>query len=421
MEKILIKSAFIINHISPYHLQKKDILIENNKIIAIADEIKDLAVVVSGKNLVAAVGFLDMRCHIPDLGFEHKETLETARKAAMAGGFTQLCVLPNMQPILDTKDSVSYMMRGNKENLVQIHPIAAVSSKAKGETLSEMLNLHQAGAVAFSDGLEPIYNEDILLKSLLYLQKIKALLIQKPENRILSRFGQMHEGEVSTLLGLKGIPTIAETITIQRDLEILRYTGGKIHFSCVSSAEAVGLIRKAKQEGLAVTCDVSALQLCFTEQDLVNFDTNFKVNPPFRNDKDRLALWEGILDGTVDAITSDHQPQDTENKEVEFDLAAFGAISLQTAFPGVFTHKPSADYLENLLEALGNNPRQILGLPLVRIAEKEPIDLVVWDLEQQWTFDSQHNFSKSANSPFLGEQLEVKLLATFYGDYHYLA
>jgi dihydroorotase len=410
----LIQSALVIDANSPFHLQKKDILIENGIIKTISENIKseDIAQTISSENLCVNIGLMDLRCHVPDLGFEFKETLETARKAAAAGGFTEICLLPNMNPPLDSKDSLAYVLKDNDKNLVKTHPIAALSLKTKGEDLSEMLDLHRAGAVAFSDGLQCVHNTDILLKTLLYLQPVEALLIQRPEEQTLTRYGQMNEGIVATHLGLKGLPSLAEVLIIQRDLEILRYTGGKIHFSCISSQKSVALIRQAKQEGLAVTCDVSANHLYFTEEKLYDFDTNFKLNPPLRTETDRQALWQGIADDTIDAIVSDHQPQDTENKELEFDLAAFGAIGLQTALLATNTKRDTIS-LEKIVEKFCQNPRKILQKNIPCIKEGEVANLCVWDSKQESVFTKESILSKSKNSPFIGETLKGKIYAVF--------
>jgi dihydroorotase len=410
----LIQSALVIDANSPFHLQKKDILIENGIIKTISENIKseDIAQTISSENLCVNIGLMDLRCHVPDLGFEFKETLETARKAAAAGGFTEICLLPNMNPPLDSKDSLAYVLKDNDKNLVKTYPIAALSLRTKGEDLSEMLDLHRAGAVAFSDGLQCVHNTDILLKTLLYLQPVEALLIQRPEEQTLTRYGQMNEGIVATHLGLKGLPSLAEVLIIQRDLEILRYTGGKIHFSCISSQKSVALIRQAKQEGLAVTCDVSANHLYFTEEKLYDFDTNFKLNPPLRTETDRQALWQGIADDTIDAIVSDHQPQDTENKDLEFDLAAFGAIGLQTALLATNTKRDTIS-LEKIVEKFCQNPRKILQKNIPCIKEGEIANLCVWDSKQESIFTKESILSKSKNSPFIGEILKGKIYAVF--------
>lgn len=410
----LIQSATILDSQSPYHKQKKDILISNGKIEKIADsiELQSSYQVIKSESLHVSQGFVDMRCHVPDLGYEYKETLSSARNAAMKGGFTEICILPNMQPALDTKDSLAYILRENSSYLVQIHPIAALTLKTKGEDLSEMIDLHHAGAIAFSDGLHPSQNADIVLKSLQYLQPLNALLIQRPEDTLLTRYGQMHEGITSTRLGLKGIPAIAEVLMIQRDLEILRYTKGKIHFSCLSTAKSVELIRQAKKEGLHVTCDVSAHQLFFTDEALESFDTNFKVNPPFRLESDKQALWEGLSDDTIDCIVSDHQPQDIESKDLEFDLAAFGMIALETAFSAIITENKILP-LEKLIEKLTYKPREILGITTSPIQEGNLANITVWDSQTEWTYTEKDIHSKSKNSPFIGATLKGKILAVF--------
>ena len=411
----LIQSALVIDPNSPFHLQKKDILIENGIIKNISEHIKpdeSISETIHSDNLCVNVGLMDLRCHVPDLGYEYKETLDSARKAAVAGGFTEVCLLPNMQPSLDTKDSLAYVLKDNPNELVKVLPIAALSQKTKGEDLTEMIDLHKNGAVAFSDGLNSTNNADILLKSLLYLQAFGGLLIQRPENLLLNRYGQMNEGVVATHLGLRGLPVLSEVLIIQRDLEILRYTGGKIHFSCISSQKSVELIRRAKQEGLALSCDVAATHLYFTEEKLYDFDTNFKLNPPLRTEEDRKALWQGVADDTIDAIVSDHQPQDTENKDLEFDLAAFGAIGLQTTLLATNTKREDIP-LEKILEKLCQNPRRILQKNVPCIKEGEVANLCVWDSRQQSLFTKEQILSKSKNSPFIGESLKGKIYAVF--------
>jgi dihydroorotase len=412
MYSLLLRQATIFDKNSPFHLQKKDIFIKDGKILQIADSLSvaENTRIVESSNLSVSIGFVDLRCWVPDLGSEYKETLSTARKAAERGGFTHTCLLPNMSPALDSKDSLQYILQKNEANLVQTLPIGAVTLKNKGEDLAEMIDLHHAGAVAFSDGLQAIHNADILLKTLLYLQPLNALLIQRPEDTLLTRFGQMNEGITATYLGLKGMPALAEILVIQRDLEILRYTGGKIHFSCISCEKSVELIRKAKQEGMQVTCDVSALNLYFTEENLQDFDTNFKLNPPLRTSKDKEALWKGIADDTIDAIVSDHQPQDTESKMLEFDLAQFGAINLQTAF--LATHTANKQIaLEKILEKFAQKPREILGLPMPIIQENHYADLCIFDSQQEQIFTTEQIVSLSQNSPFIGEKLKGKILA----------
>ena len=289
-----------------------------------------------------------------------------------------------------------------------------------------MLDLHHAGAVAFSDGTHPLQNPDLLLKTLQYLQPIDGLLMNRPEETLLTRFGQMHEGVQSTLLGLKGIPAIAEELMVERDLRLLEYVVGAkgntvphalnpmssaLHFSTISTARSVELIRQAKVQGMPVSCDVAAHQLVFDDSALAGFDTNLKVNPPFRLPQDVSALWAGLADGTIDAIVSDHLPQDAESKNLEFDQAEFGIIGLETVFAALITYNRELS-LTQLVDKLTTRPRQILRLPPAHIAEGEPATLTLFDPDRTWVYDRTH--SKSKNSPFLGQTFTGRVIGTVY-------
>jgi dihydroorotase len=270
-----------------------------------------------------------------------------------------------------------------------------------------MIDLHTAGAIAFTDGHKPVWHSDILVKTLQYLQTFDGLLINRPEDVLLAQFGQMHEGITSTMLGLKGIPALAEEMMIARDLRFLEYAGGKIHFSAISTATSLELIRQGKRNGLQVTCDMAAHQIAFDDTALLNFDTNLKVNPPFRSQTDIEAIWKGLADGTIDAIVSDHNPLDEESKKLEFDLAEFGIIGLQTAFAVMNTFNQTLS-LEKLIEKFTVRPRQILKLPSVHIAEGQPANLTLFNTEQQWTFTEKLIRSKSRNTPFIGHTFRGK-------------
>jgi dihydroorotase len=315
---ILFKNVVIIDKNSPFHLQKVDIYINQNHIIEKIDKkIENIstseATIIECEENFASIGWVDMHSHISEIGLEHKETLYSGSRAAAKGGFTTVCTLPNTKPVIQTKNEISFI-KNNPHQIIEILPIAAVTIDTLGKDLTEMIDLHHAGAVAFSDGENSLENSDMVRKILLYLQKFDGLLIQKAQDNYLAKFGQIHEGKIATLLGLKGLPSLAEEIIIQRDLKLLAYTGGKIHFTLISTADSVQQIREAKQKGLQVTCSVAAHQLAFTEEMLISLDTNLKVNPPFRTENDRKALITGLQDGTIDAIVSAHLPQDIENK-----------------------------------------------------------------------------------------------------------
>ena len=401
--EFLIRAAEILQPNSPLHKVTKDILISGGKIKKIDDKIDFDGKIVSAENLKVSVGWMDMRAHYNDPGNEHKEDIDSGSAAAMAGGFTDVVLLPNTNPVVSTKNGVTYYQRFNKTATVTLHPIAAVTVDCEGKELTEMIDLHTAGAVAFSDGLKPIWHTDILLKGLQYLQKFQGLLINKAEDRLLTSFGHMNEGEVSTMLGLKGMPSLSETIMIQRDLKLLEYAGGKIHFTLVSSAESVQLIREAKAKGLNVTCDVGVNYLMFTDADLHNYSTDLKVNPPYRTKIDRDALIGGVKDGTIDAIVSDHNPHDEESKKLEFDLADFGSTN-QQAFYSVLNNVLGSE-LDEIIKSFTTSPRKVLGISNPVIAEGEDACLTLFSPKYNWSFNKKNNKSKSVASPLFNQSL----------------
>ena len=319
-----------------------------------------------------------------------------------------------MERIVDNKNGVHFIKNAVLDSPTRLHVAAAVSTGAKGEQLTELLDLHKAGAIAYTDGLHPISDPSLVLKTLQYLQKIGALFMNQPLEPRLVQGGQMHEGINSTLLGMKGISSMAEELALQRDLELLRYAGGRMHISCLSTAGAVALIRKAKAEGLAVTADVAVHNLVFTDQQLMDFDTNFKLTPPLRAEHDRQALIEGLKDGTIDAIVSDHRPEDTENKRLEFDLAAFGAISLQTTYAALnsLPELPA----ELLVQKLTEGPRQVLGLKQVSLAEGEPACCTLFMPDASWNLDGKTNKSRAENSPYWQQALKGKAVGVIVGN-----
>lgn len=406
----LIKSARIIDQRSKHHLQKKNILISDLGVIdKIGNENYKADKVVESDDLHVSIGWFDMRANFADPGLEHKEDLTTGRKVAATGGFTEVVLLPNTQPVIQSKNDVSYIMSGNKLNLVQLHAIGAVTKDCKGEDLTEMLDMNNAGAVAFSDGDHPIWNTDILLKTLQYLQKFEGLLINKPEDKHLTIFGNMHEGPTSTMLGLKGMPDLSEELMVKRDLKLLDYAGGKIHFANISSREGVRAIRKAKAKDKKVTSDVAIANLLYHDEVLMGFDTNYKVNPPLREATDNKALIKGLKDGVINVIVSAHSPQDEESKKIEFDLAEFGMSTLQTFFP-------------MLIEALGDEwidhvdkfsiaPREILGMRVPELRTGVSANLTLFDPTIEWEYNQSTNHSRSKNSPLYNHKLKGKAIS----------
>ncbi len=409
---ILIKNVEIFDTNSSFHQQVKNVLVENGKIVRVTDSTIEATEIVDGTNLKLSPGWVDMRVSFNDPGYEYKEDITSGCQSAAQGGITEVLCLPNTKPVVQTKDTLSYIKMKSAPQLVQVHSTGALTHDCDGKEMTEMEDMHHAGALAFTDGHHPIWHAGILVKSLQYLKKINGLIINKSFDTYLSKDGQMHEGINSTLLGFKAIPSISEYLSIQRDLELLKYAGtGRLHFSCISTKESVDLIRQAKAEGLNVTADVAAHQLVFDDSVGSTFDANFKVMPPFRESADIEALKVGLKDGTIDVIVSDHTPQDIESKDLEFNYAEFGVIGLETLFATINTHSDLS--LEQLTDKLTNQPRSILGLENVTIEEGSVANLTLFDIEKEWTVNKEDIISQSKNSPFIGNTLKGKAIAVF--------
>ncbi|MCX2742194.1 dihydroorotase [Pontibacter anaerobius] len=410
--KVLLRAATVYNPQSEFHLQQQNILIANGAITYIGPDEQEADKVISLDGLSVSAGWVDMNAYAGEPGLEYKEDLESLAAAAAVGGFTEVLLLPNTEPVVQTKGAINFIKNRTHTLPVTLLPAAAVTVDALGKDLTEMIDLHQSGAVAFTDGTHPLQGADVILKALQYLQPFDGLLMNRPEHTRLTENGQMHEGEASTRLGMKGIPALAEEVTVTRDLQLLRYAGGKLHFSLISTAAAIAAIRNAKAEGLQVTCDVASYQTAFTDETIEPFDTNYKVNPPFRSAADAVAIKEGLKDGTIDALVSAHMPQDVEGKKLEFDLAEFGIINLETAFAvaNTFLELP----LEALIEKLTVNPRRILGLPEARLAVGEAANMTIFAPDQTWLPSVEKSKSKSYNSPFFGRELKGKVLGTIH-------
>ncbi len=410
--KILIQSATIIDKGSPFHKKKKNIVINNGRIAEIGDKNYSADKVIEAEGMFLSIGWFDVGAYVGDPGLEHKEDLVSLAKAGAAGGFTDVAVLPNTYPTVQTKNEVSYITQGNDNRLVQIHALASVTKSNKGEELTEMIDLHESGAVGFTDGLRSIWHTDIFLKTLQYLQKFDGLLIDHPEDNWLNMFGQMHEGVNSTMLGLKGMPRIAEEVAANKNIELLSYAGGRLHFAKVSTAKTIDLIKVAKKKGLNVSCDITGYQALLDDSLLMDFDTNYKVNPPLREKSDNEALIKALKDGTIDVLVTGHVPQDDESKFLEFDLADFGMINLQT-FASQLTSLSKWIEMEDLLEKITSAPRRLLKLEIPKIEIDEKACLTLFDPNAEWAFDKDTNYSKSKNSPWLGKTIRGRAIAVF--------
>lgn len=418
--KLLITNASICDLQSPFHGKRCDVLISGGMI----EDIKPS----SSKNKPSAAktldaggaflspGFVDMRASLREPGFEFKEDLNSAAQGAAAGGYTTITALPDTLPVLQSKADIEFI-RKRAENLpVHILPYGAVTRNREGHDMNELYDMHQAGAVAFTDGNNSLMHSGVMMRALLYSRIFGGLVLSHAEDTTLSAGGRMHEGSTSVNLGLKGIPAMAEELMITRDIELARYCEAPVHFSHISSKASVELIRRARKAGLAVTCDVAVANLVYTDENLEGFDSNFKLSPPLRGKADRKALWDGLADGTIDCIVTDHTPEDPEHKQVEFEYAAKGTIMFQTALSLLLMHKPANIPADKLIQALTVNPRSILKQPPVKVDRGQVAELCLFDADARWVFDELSNLSKSRNSPVFGLTLTGKVLATINKD-----
>lgn len=369
--------------------------------------------------MTVSPGWVDIFAHFNDPGFEYKETLETGASAAAAGGFTHIFVLPNTQPVVAGKATVEYIVQRSKFLPVNIIPIGAISKNTEGKELSEMYDMHQSGAVAFSDGLQPVQTPGLFLKALQYVKAIDAVLIQLPVDKSIARFGLINEGITSTRLGLPGAPAIAEELMVIRDIELAKYTGSKIHITGISTAKSLQLIQQAKAEGVNVTCSVTPYHLSFCDEDLADYDTNLKTDPPLRSCEDMMALRQGVIEGLVDCIASHHLPQNIDNKICEFEYAAPGMIGLETSFAVINTILPQLPD-EQLINLFAANARNIFSLKGCAIKEGDSADMTIFNRESEFTYSTNAIKSKSRNSAFINKELRGRVIGIVSKEKVYL-
>jgi dihydroorotase len=414
--QLLIKQVNILDSSSPYNGKTKDLLIEDGIIKKIAGPNSitgEVDHVFDGKGKLLSIGWFDLHVRFCEPGFEYKEDLASGCKAATAGGFTGVLCMPSTQPPVQGKSEIEFITNKTKHELTDVFVAGVLSVKQAGKDLSEMFDMSQAGAVAFTDDKNAVQDAGLLLRALMYAKNFNGLIMTFPNDENIAAHGQMNEGENSTQLGLKGMPALAENTMINRDLFLAGYAESKIHFSTVSSAKSVELIREAKKKGMHVTCDVAAHQLMLDDSLLHDFDTNYKVKPPFRTKEDIDALKKALADETIDSICSDHTPEEVENKKKEFDLAAFGIVGLETAFAVANTAMQKTISIDKLIEKFTVNPRKLLSLPVPVIKEGEKANLTLFDPDVEWKVEVHHIKSKSKNTPFLGTTLKGKPVVIF--------
>ena len=396
-----------------------DIRIIDGKISEISDALEqaDGEELFDASGAFISAGWMDMHVHFREPGFEHKETIETGCRAAAFGGFTEVACMPNTKPAIHTRDVVEYIRKKAEDEAVSVHPIGCVTKDRAGKSIAEMADMKKGGAVAFSDDGDPVYNSQVMRVALEYSSMLNMPIINHEEDLELSRPGHMNEGEVSTRLGLDGTPGIAEETMIARDILLAGFTGGHVHVAHISTRKAVDLIRQAKEEGIDVTTEVCAHHFDLTDEEIEkrHFDTNVKMHPPLRTADDVEAMIEGLADGTIDVICTDHAPHAIEEKEVEFIYAPNGIIGLETAWSINVKRLllPRKLTMDQILEKIVIKPREILNLDIPEIAVGERANLTIFNTDEKWVYTPKRVRSKSRNSPYLNEELTGRALAIY--------
>jgi len=411
LDKYLFKGGKIVD-LTNESQKQLDLVIINGSIdkIGNVEQTQFDGQIIDITNHLIVPGLFDMHVHLREPGREDQETIESGCAAAMTGGFTEICSMPDTDPACDKQEVIRFIKKRSDLELVNVNPVAAITKKRAGNEITEMAELRQAGAVAFSDDENPVINSSVMRRALEYSSMYNMPIIDHCEDLQLSAKGQMNESIMSTRLGLMPVPNAAEEIMIARDIFLTELTGGRIHIAHISTKRGVELVRRAKNEGLNITCEVTPHHLLLSDEYLVGYDTNFKVNPPLRRHEDIDALKEGLKDGTIDVIASDHSPYTIEEKDVEFNQAPFGIIGLETMFGIIITHIVNEGILslEKALSLISVQPREILNLPLPVIKEGESANITIFNPNKKVKVEQEKVKSKSKNTPFGGW--------TFYGS-----
>jgi dihydroorotase len=414
--KYLIKGGTIIDPSQGIE-QTADLLIEDGRVLEIGEGLSDAnAESFDATNLIVAPGFIDLHVHLREPGEEYKETIASGVRAAVAGGFTSICSMPNTKPVNDNASTTRYILEKAREaNLANVYPVGAITRGSLGEELAEMAEMKAAGAVAVTDDGKPVMNAQVMRHAMEYARDHDLVVADHCQDLCLSAHGVMNEGKISTLLGLKGMSRIAEDSQVARDILLSESTGARIHIMHISTAQAVNLVREAKRKGLPVTCEVTPHHLALTDEQVIGFNTNTKMNPPLRSEADRIALIEAVADGTIDAIATDHAPHHADEKMLEFDHAPFGVIGLETALGvclQVLYHSGGVS-LNRVIEMLTIGAAKVFSIPRGTLKKGAIADVTIFDPTQQWTVEPTQFKSKSRNTPYNGWALQGAVVATF--------
>ena len=418
---VLIKSAKIIDPNSDHHNKIMDIYIKDDKIYRIATSIKGCKksiangneIEYTGENLHISPGWFDLHANFGEPGYEQQETFNTGINAALKGGFTGVMVMPNNKPNIDNKSMINYINHVNTGSIIDIIPAGNITKNGAGDEIVEMHDMHMAGCKAFTDDKKSIMRSEVLKVALLYIKDINNIIMNFPNDNTISNGGFMHEGYTSTKLGLKGIPSVAEEIMVDRDINLCKYTNSKLHLSYISTRDSVKKIKTGKAYGLNITADVTLHNLFLIDEAVNNFDTRFKVLPPLRTKNDNKALIKGLKEGVIDVICTDHSPRTDEHKKIAFDNAAYGIIGLETAFGLLGKYILPEIGLDLIIQKISINPRKILNLKKILIKEKEDANITLFNPEKEWEFTAKDIKSKSLNTPFIGQKLRGKALAIY--------
>lgn len=417
----LLKHVIIADSTSSLNGQTVDLRIADGKIIELGNGLAtgNKETVVDLKGAYVSPGFIDIGPYLGDPGHEEREDIESLAASGLRGGYTALAPLPNTEPARHDKSGIRYLIERSRDLPVALLPLGAVSLKTEGKDITEMIDMHHAGAVAFTDGLHPITSAGLLSRALHYVKSFGGTVINQPLDDSLSPGGQLHEGVISTQLGMRGIPDLSETLTVHRDLELLAYADSRLLVHLISSADSLPMIKTAKEKGLAAFASVSALHLQFTVAELADFDSNFKVLPPLRAEADRQALINGVVDGTIDCIVSNHVAHQEEGKKLEFAYADFGSLGLETCFAQTSTVLGGRLKADQLAALFCHGPRRALNLPTLSIEQGASAEFSFFQLNKEWTFNRQNLAGKGDNSPLLGKVLKGGVVGIYRnGQFH---